>query len=480
MYIGLDIGTSSVKAVLFDAAQGLVSDRSVELTVSRPHSGWSEQDPDDWWRAVEAVLDSLAADQPRAMSGVRGIGLSGQMHGATLLDASDQPLRPCILWNDGRADLEAGMLDADARVHTGNPAFAGFTAPKLMWAATHEPEVFAKTETILLPKDYVRMKLTGDRATDMSDASGTLWLDVAGRKWSAHMLARCDLDERQMPELYEGTEVTGTVLPDLSARWGMTAGPVIVAAGGGDNAASACGLGTVANGSGFLSLGTSGVIFVSGLAEFAPDKAVHAFCHALPGQWHQMGVMLSAASALDWLAGVVDRPVADLLAGLPASARAPVQPLFLPYLSGERTPCNDVSIRGAFAGLGHETSREEMVQAVLEGVAFGMADCRDALTQEVSLLVAAGGGSRSRYWLSLLANVLDQEIAVPAAGELGAAFGAARLGLIAAENADPMSICTLPQMTETIAPDEKLGAAFRQARGRWQTLYPALKELDWQ
>lgn len=292
MYIGLDIGTSSVKAILLGEDQSLIASATAELTVQRPHPGWSEQDPDSWWRACETVLDALKAEAPKAMAAVRGIGLSGHMHGATLLDASGKPLRPCILWNDGRSGKQCSDLEAaEPKFLTlgGNRVMPGFTAPKLQWVRENEPEIFARTTMVLLPKDYVRFKLTDEYVGEMSDAAGTLWLDVARRDWSDALLAATGLTRENMPRLVEGSESSGTLKADLCGRWGFDAAPV-VAGGGGDNAASACGVGAVDPGSAFVSLGTSGVLFVTN-DRFSPnvDSAVHAFCHAVPDTWHQMG-----------------------------------------------------------------------------------------------------------------------------------------------------------------------------------------------
>jgi xylulokinase len=479
-FIGLDIGTSSVKALLMDEAQRVVASASAPLSVSRPHPGWSEQDPDDWTRACDASMCVLKSDHAAAMARVRGIGLSGQMHGATLLDAAQRPLRPCILWNDGRSAEEARALD-DESTHriTGNLAMPGFTAPKLLWVLAHEPEVFATTRMVLLPKDFVRLWLTGETVSDPSDAAGTLWLDTGSRQWSEEMLARTHLARAHMPRLVEGSEASGVLRPALAARWGLPAG-VVVAGGGGDNAASAAGVGAVKPGAGFVSLGTSGVIFVSADGHRPnPARAVHAFCHAVPGTWHQMGVTLAAASVLDWLAALLGQPVSTLFDALPDHVDDPPAEQFLPYLSGERTPHNDVAIRAAFAGLGHGTTPAALTRAALAGVAFALRDSLGALTVPLATppaLLAVGGGSRSTYWLSMIATVLGVPLHVPADGDFGAAFGAARLGLIAATGADPVSVCTTPVIARTVEPDAGRRAVWDDAYARWSRLYPALKE----
>ncbi|MCB1487143.1 MAG: xylulokinase [Bauldia sp.] len=479
MYLGIDIGTSSLKAVLMDDGQRIIGSHSASLEVSRPHSGWSEQDPESWWQACEAVLDGLAADHRAEMAAVRGIGLSGQMHGATLLDEADRVLRPCILWNDGRSADEAAEISEVSERITGNIAMPGFTAPKLMWVKRHEPDIFARVRTVLLPKDYVRLRLTGDKASDMSDSAGTLWLDTGARAWSDEMLAVTGMERSQMPELFEGSEATGKLKADLASRWGMSA-DVVVAGGGGDNAASGCGVGAVAPGTGFVSIGTSGVIFVSADRYRAnPAGAVHAFCHAVPGTWHQMGVSLSSAACLDWLAHILQASPGDLVDALGDRPDGPSSIRFLPYLSGERTPHNDVAIRGAFVGLDQADDRKAMTQAVLEGVGFAFKDCLDVLTMPLATpkrLLAVGGGSRSRYWLATIATILDLPIAVPEDGDFGAAFGAARLGLLAAENADPFEICAPPAIRETIDPIAELTEAYGAAHATYCDLYPAIKE----
>jgi xylulokinase len=481
MYLGLDVGTSSLKAVLIDGDQKVIASHTADLDVSRPHPGWSEQDPESWWKATESVLDTLAQAHGAEIAAVKGIGLSGQMHGATLLDASDKPLRSCILWNDVRSAEEAAGLDANPifRARTGNIVFPGFTAPKLAWVARHEPEIFAKVARVLLPKDYVRLKLTGEYASDMSDSAGTSWLDVAKRNWDDDLLAATGLSRKQMPKLYEGSAPTGQLRADLAARWGMATRPVI-AGGGGDNAASACGVGVVKPGTAFVSLGTSGVLFVSN-ARFSPDPAtaVHAFCHAVPDTWHQMGVILSAAGALDWLGELFGTDAAHLTRPLENDTQGPGEVLFLPYLGGERTPHNDAAVRGSFAGLTYGTDRTALTRAVLEGVAFAFADCLSALSEagaSISRALAVGGGSRSRKWLSIIANTLDIAIDVPEEGDFGAGLGAARLGLIAATGADPFAVCAPPALRETIEPDAKLVPAYAAAYATYRKLYPAIKE----
>ncbi len=483
MYLGLDLGTSGVKAMLIDGDQKIIGSANGSLDVSRPHSGWSEQEPSHWIRATEEAVAGLKAKHPKELAAVKGIGLSGQMHGATLLDAEDKVLRPCILWNDTRSYVEAAALDSDPRFRrlTGNIVFPGFTAPKLAWVAKHEPEIFAKVAKVLLPKDYLRFWLTGEHISEMSDSAGTSWLDTGKRKWSSELLAVTGLDEKQMPHLIEGTEQGGKLRGELASKWGIS-GSVVVAGGAGDNAASACGMGTVSDGAAFVSLGTSGVLFAANAAYLPkPESAVHAFCHALPNTWHQMGVILSATDALNWHSSVTGKSAADLTTELGETLKAPSGVTFLPYLSGERTPHNDAVIRGAFIGLEHESSRVVLTQAVLEGVSFAIRDNLEALRSagtDISRVTAIGGGSRSRYWLASIATALGVPVDLPADGDFGAAFGAARLGLIAATGADPVAVCTPPKTAGTIEPVAALSGAYEDSYKRYRALYPAIKSLQ--
>jgi xylulokinase len=480
MFVGIDFGTSSVKALLVDSEQRVLASATAPLTVLRPAPGYSEQNPEDWWQAMLTVLDALHAERPSELAATRAIGLSGQMHGAVLLDAAGAVLRPCILWNDVRATAECRELEAAfPQLHavTGNIAMPGFTAPKLLWVRKHEPEIFARTAHVLLPKAWIRYRLTGEMIEDMSDASGTLWLDVGRRDWSDAALAATFLSRDAMPRLVEGTAPAGQLKPGLAARWGMGR-TVLLAGGAGDNAAGAVGLGAIRPGDAFVSLGTSGVLWAT-TARFAPypQAAVHAFCHAVPGTWHQMGVTLSAAASLAWWAGVTGATEAALLAEL-TPLRAPSPALFLPYLSGERTPHNDGAIRGAFAGLSHETDRVALTQAVLEGVAFSFRDCLDCLAASGTHIATAdviGGGSRSPAWIAILASVLGITLHRLAEGEQGGAFGAARLARLAATGEAPDSVCTPPDRLEAIAPDPALADAYAEQLTRYRALYPALK-----
>lgn len=481
MYLGMDIGTSGVKAVLVSETGAVIATAARELALSHPAPLWSEQDPDAWVGAATGAVDDLAGRHPCEVAQVRGIGLSGQMHGATLLGEDGRPLRPAILWNDGRSQAECAELERrcpSLHAVAGNLAMPGFTAPKLLWVARHEPGIFARVANVLLPKAYVRYCLTGEMVEDVSDAAGTLWLDVGQRRWSAELLQATGLDLHHMPRLVEGSEVSAVLAPEFSRRWGM-AKDVVVAGGAGDCAASAIGLGAIAPGDAFLSLGTSGVVFrVTDRFAPAPASAVHAFCHALPGLWHQMGVMLSAAASLAWLAGVMEMPAAALLAPLGAQVDGPSPVSFLPYLDGERTPHNDAAASGAFVGLRGATGRAQIVQAVLEGVAFAARDNLAALSVasgpfvEVDLV---GGGSRSPLWAQICADVLGIVVHRVEEGDVGAALGAARLGRLAATREDPVAVCTRPRRLASFAPRASIAAAYDEAYRRWRELYPALR-----
>ncbi len=480
MYLGLDLGTSAVKAVLLDDADRVVDRASAPLAVSRPRPLWSEQDPEDWWRATGAAVCGLEAGARRA---VRAVGLSGQMHGATLLDACDRPLRHAILWNDGRSATACKTLEAripESRRITGNRAMPGFTAPKLVWVREHEPELFGRIRRVLLPKDYVRLRMTGEAATDCSDASGTLWLDVAARRWSEAMLAACDLPREAMPALYEGPEITGALRPAVAEAWGLSPAPVV--AGAGDQAAGAAGAGVVVPGRASLALGTSGVLFVAD-DRFRPhpERAAHAFCHCLPGTWHQMGVILSAASCLAWVVQATGAPdETRLLAEVEAADRPSESLLFLPYLAGERTPHDDPEATGAFVGITHDTDRAALARAVLEGVAFALADAQAVLVEagahidEVSVI---GGGARSPLWGRILASVLDRPLRYRAGADVGPALGAARLARLGAGEGVPETVFAQPPVSHEARPDPGLRDHYAERLGAFRELYTRLRRM---
>ena len=478
MYLGIDIGTSSVKAVLVDEKDTVVEQASAPLNVSRPHAGWSEQNPSDWWSATNAAVKALPAGLRKA---VKAVGLSGQMHGATLLDAADKPLRPAILWNDGRSEQQCATLEKAeprAREITGNIAMPGFTAPKLVWVRENEPGVFKDTRCVLLPKDYVRLLMTGEKASDASDAAGTLWLDVGKRRWSPEMLAATGLNESHMPKLVEGSDVTGALRKEVAADWGMDAVPV--AGGGGDNAAGAAGIGVIKPGDAFLSLGTSGVLFLV-TPKFLPNpaKAVHAFCHCLPGVWHQMSVMLSAASCVDWavkLTGMKD--AAELLSKVEKRAALDGPEIFLPYLSGERTPHNDPQARGVLFGLNHDSDSAAIGQAVLEGVAFAFADGLDGLIEAgatIDKISVIGGGARSMWWGGVLAAALKRPLIYRDASEVGPALGAARLARLAKTKERAEDVCRPPPVRVVIEPNARDIEQLAPKRQKFSQIYQDLR-----
>jgi xylulokinase len=478
LFLGIDVGTSSVKAVLSDETGRVVGQASSPLSVSRPHPNWSEQNPDDWWDATSHAVLSLEAARRQT---VRAIGLSGQMHGATLLGRDLRPLRPAILWNDGRSAVQCAALESrypELLRITGNRAMPGFTAPKLCWVRDHEPEIFRATAKVLLPKDYVRLRMTGALASDMSDSAGTLWLDVAARQWSDGMLAATGLDRSHMPELFEGNAPTGELRGEVAQAWGMARVPV--AGGGGDNAAGAVGVGVVNSGDAFLSLGTSGVLFLAN-ATYHPNPAggVHTFCHALPGRWHQMSVILSAASCVDWaarLCGFAD--AGSFLAKVEARDRPSRSELFLPYLSGERTPHNDPDAKGVLFGLTHDSDSAAIGQAVLEGVAFAFRDGLDALLDtgaELGTITVIGGGARSNYWGRILSASLGRPLVYRDASEVGPAYGAARLARLAYSGEAIEKVCTAPPVLRVVEPDASLGEAFAAKAARYRALYRELK-----
>jgi len=480
MFLGLDLGTSELKALLLADGHRIVGVARAPLTVSRPQPLWAEQAPEQWREALESVMQALQASNGADLRAVRAIGLSGQMHGAVLLDAQGEVLRPAILWNDGRSGAQCEALTrAVPRLGdiAGNLAMPGFTAPKLLWVGEHEPELFARTARVLLPKDWLRFVLSGEAVSDMSDASGTLWLDVGARDWSDELLAATGLTRAHMPRLVEGSEVSAPLKPELAARWGLGEG-VVIAGGAGDNAASAVGMGIVAPGQGFVSLGTSGVIFVSSSRfEPHPAQAVHAFCHALPGRWHQMSVMLSAAGAVSWAArsfGFADE-AALLAAAASLDGRACARaPLFLPYLSGERSPHNNAQAQGMLFGLTQAHGAAEIAYAVVEGVSFGLRDGLDTLARPSGALALVGGGARSVWWAQLLADILEVPLTQGVGGEAGGALGAARLAWLA-DGGEVAEVCTAPVVRKRFEPDATRTGAHRERHARFRMLYPVLR-----
>jgi xylulokinase len=469
--IGLDVGTSGLKGVAV-SEDGRVLDRAEEAyPFASPRPGWTEQDPEVWWDACRRVQERLG--------GGDAIGLSGQMHGLVLLDSGLEPIRPAILWNDGRtaaecAAIEAALGRAELVELTGNRALTGFTAPKLLWVREHEPEAYARIRHVLLPKDYVRLRLTGELATDVSDASGTLLFDVARRTWSERVLAALDIPARWLPPALESPQAAG-----------RTAAGVPVAAGAGDQAAGAIGVGVDRPGPASVALGTSGVVFAA-LDAYRPDPEarVHTFCHARPGTWHAMGVMLSAAGSLRWLrdAAAPGMEFAALVAEAERWAPGAGGLRFLPYLSGERTPHADPDVRGAFVGIGLEHDRGALARATLEGVAYGLRDSLEVLAAvgpRPAVGRVSGGGARSRLWLAIIASVLGIPLERTEVEE-GAAYGAALLGGVAAgvfpDVETAIVRCVRP--AGRVDPDPAWAAAYEDGYDRFRASYPDLKRLE--
>jgi xylulokinase len=482
MYLGLDLGTSGLRGLLVRQDGTVVGSAEATYEVQHLHVGWSEQNPADWTKACGAVVQAFRKTHSSAFTALKGIGVSGHMHGATLLNDTGHVLRPCMLWNDTRAHNQATRLDGldGFRKTSGNIVFPGFTAPKVLWVAEHEPEIFAQIAKILLPKDYLNFWLTGEYVSDMSDSAGTAWLDSGARDWSDDLLSKSGMHRDQMPKLFEGSDPVGTLRPDLAVDWGVGA-DVIVVGGGGDNAAAACGVGALREGAAFVSLGTSGVLLAA-KDSFAPmpASAVHTFCHAVPNRWYQMGVILAATDSLNWLARNLEVDAAELSNALGDRINGPNQMQFLPYLSGERTPHNDSAIRGALLNIDIASTRDDLTLAIMEGVSFALRDSLEALKStgtNLSRALAIGGGSQSPYWVELIATVLDLPIDLPEKGEFGAALGAARLAIVGHTGVDAESVMPRPKIAKTVLPRRDLTAAYDAAFERYRKTYPALKAL---
>lgn len=486
--LGIDLGTSELKAILMDQRGSVLAHVGIRLTISRPHSGWSEQDPQDWWSACLSALDQLRLNQPEAFSRVACIGLSGQMHGAVLLGNDDRVLYPAILWDDSRAVAEAEALGRDhpgfAEV-TGSLPMAGLTAPKLVWLREHEPAVFSAIDCVLSPKDYLRLRLSGERISDVSDGAGTLWLDVANREWFEPMLRATGLSLEQMPRLVEGGAASAWLSADVSARLGLPASTVI-AGGGGDNPVAAVGIGAVNAGDAFITLGTSAaIVAITDRAAGNPASAVHSFCHALPNRWYTMGAMLAGASCLRWvtrLTGSADEQTLldQVQVALPIQQAVPLgNPLFLPYLAGERTPHNDPLLRGGFMNLGHDCTPAMLGYAVMEGVGFGLLDALHAVQSAgatVQACALVGGGARSEYWAQLLANILEREIYTLHGSELSACIGAAKLGFLATGQGAELLQTGMP-VKALFIPDASQKTVLQARYRKFQGLLAAAKTL---
>lgn len=484
LYIGIDLGTSAVKLLLMDEQGQIKNIVSREYPLEFPQPGWSQQNPDDWLRAVEEGIPLLLeGSDPKE---VAGIGAGGQMHGLVVLDEEDRVIRPAILWNDGRTAREVEYLNRVVGTdrlsrYTANIAFAGFTAPKLLWMEKHEPELFAKIAKIMLPKDYINYRLTGVHCTDVSDASGMLLLDVEHKCWSREMLELCHIKGEQLPVLFESYQAVGTLKPDMAKKLGLPQS-VVVAAGAGDNAAAAVGTGTVGDGACNISLGTSGTVFISSDAfKVDANNALHAFAHA-DGRYHLMGCMLSAASCNKWL-------MEDVFQTKDYSAeQAPItreklgenHVFFLPYLMGERSPINDTNARGTFTGITMDTTRADLTQAVLEGVAFAIRDSFEVARKlgiRIERSNICGGGAKSDLWKNIFANVLNLKLDL-VASEQGPGMGGAMLAMVACGVYPTVQAAcdALVHVVDTVEPDPVLVEKYQKRYEQFSLLYPALKE----
>ena len=484
-YIGIDLGTSAVKLLLVDGDGKVIRTQSREYPLIFPHPGWSEQRPEDWWAGVKSGLEALLDGIDKTL--IEGIGCGGQMHGLVVLDENDRVIRPAILWNDGRTQAEVDYLNGDIGKEklsalTANIAFAGFTAPKILWIKNNEPESFGKIKKIMLPKDYINYLLTGVHCCDYSDASGMLTLDVENKRWSAEMLEICGVTEAQMPALYESSDVVGTVLPEIAAELGLPEG-IKVVGGAGDNAAAAVGTGIVGEGGCNISLGTSGTVFISS-EKFGvdPNNALHAFAHA-DGGYHLMGCMLSAASCNKWLCEDIlgTNDYSGEQKNITDDDLGNNRVFFLPYLMGERSPINDVNARGTFTGMSMDTTRQDMVLAVLEGVAFAIRDSVEvarSLGIKIERSKICGGGAKSPLWRKIIANVLGISLDIPQTEE-GPGYGGAMLAMVGCgrfgsviEAAD-----ALTGVSATVDPDPAITARYEAKYQIFKKIYPTMKNL---
>ncbi len=485
LYIGVDLGTSAVKLLLVNERGDILGEVSKEYPVYYPQSGWSEQNPADWWTAVKSGIAELTADCDKEQ--IAGIGAGGQMHGLVVLDENDEVIRPAILWNDGRTQKQVDYLNGvigkeTLSEYTANIAFAGFTAPKILWMKENEPELFAKIKKIMLPKDYINYMLTGVHSCDYSDASGMLLLDVKNKCWSDKMLEICSVTKEQMPSLFESSDVIGTVKADIASELGLGEN-VKVVAGAGDNAAAAIGTGTVGNGKCNISLGTSGTIFISS-TNFGvdPNNALHAFAHA-DGCYHLMGCMLSAASCNKWFMEDIlhDTDYKSNQAEITDEKLGTNNVFFLPYLMGERSPINDTSARGTFLGMSMDTTRADMLQAVFEGVAFAIRDSFEvakSLGIQIDRSNICGGGAKSELWKKIMTNVLGIPLDTVKT-EQGPGYGGAILAMVGCgEFESVVAACdNLVEISDTVYPDEKLSALYDEKYNTFKAIYPSLKAI---
>lgn len=477
-FLGLDIGTSAVKAVVVDNAGLLLAEAAAPLRINHPRSGWSEQNPDDWITAVEACCAALHRELGTAWKSVQAIGLSGQMHGAVLLDKELKPVRPAILWNDGRSTVQCEQINnaiEDIEIRAGIFAMPGFTSPKVLWCAENEPDIYARIAHILLPKDYVRLSLTGELVTDMADAAGTLWFHQGARSWDDTLCAATRTDREWLPALVEGTAISGTLRRPMAEKLGLTPG-IPVAGGGGDAAAGALGIGGISDGDAFASLGTSGQLFVSTNSyRPAPGTVVHCYAHCVPDRWFQMACMLNGASPMSWFAGFANKPITNLLCEAETATKAP---FFLPYLTGERTPHNDSDIAGAFYGLRPDTSDAEAMRAVVEAIAYSFCDANDCLKTagtHLEVIASIGGGTRSDFVLQTMADAMGLTIQRYTGSQTGPALGAARLAMVANGSHNLDDVADKPKLDTLFEPRSSMYNYHADKLERWRSLYQALK-----
>ncbi len=483
MYLGIDVGTSSVKVVLIDSEQKIVGQHSEMLSVSNAQPMHSEQNPEDWFQALLKSLQCMKSNYGSELSLVKSIGLTGQMHGAVCIDCKGNVLRPAILWNDGRSYQECDDLmacNSDFETLGGNKVMPGFTAPKLLWIKRHEPDIFKKIDKVLLPKDYIRYRITGELSSDMSDASGTLWLDIKKREWSSSLLESCGLQEKHMPRLQEGTECSGFLSTELRNIIGSNQ-QVKVVAGASDNAAGALSMGVCHPNDAMISLGTSGVYFTPTTdCKPNPAKGLHTFCHAIEGTWHYMGVILSAASALSWWKGISNVSSEKDLIQLAEHCNSNYIPLFLPYLSGERTPHNDPFAKASFIGMTHGTTNAELTQSVLESIAFAIADCEQVILEtgaSMENVSVIGGGAKSPYWGKIISSVLGRPLLYHNESTVGPAFGAARLALYEDSNLALEQVFIRPEIENTINQNLTIQKKLEYRLELYRKTYRKLKEV---
>jgi len=488
MYIGIDLGTSSVKMILTDSNQNIIATANSGLTVQSPKDGYNEQNPQEWVNATIECFELLRSQKPKEFCETISIGISGHMHGATLVDKDGEVIRPCILWNDTRSYEECIEFEnqgIDVRSISGNITMPGFTAPKINWIKKHESENFSKIFKVLLPKDYLRFYLTGEYFSEMSDASGTLWLDIKKRKWSENLLSCSFLEEKHMPKLVEGNEEAGTLKNKFKDKFNFK-NTVTIVGGAGDNAAAAAGMGIIEQNQSFISLGTSGVFFTP-TQNFLSNTgdAVHSFCHCLPNKWHLMSVMLSASNCLDWVCSITNTSIGETLSNVEEyfsnTSDLINSSFFLPYLSGERTPHNDPYIRGSFHSMKTTTNSTNLQYAVIEGISFGILDGVNSILKvnnNFEKIFMVGGGSKSKFWIELLASLLNRKLSVCDQSEFGAALGVARLAMyIDKQNQSNASIIKEIKISETFNPNQNKIDILLKRYNLWKDLYSSNKKI---